>query len=118
MITLPGNKSLLLGCAWSQYPCEPLSIVIVNVLPSNSAGAVKGPFCIMPVMISNFAPTEESSLALDTVLLKSNCCVKTSGYTLLPNEQLQVIFRTSTISPALAPCGVAVVIDTIPELLS
>ena len=45
----------------------------------------------MPLMIVNLFPTAESVAESLTVLLLSNCCIVTSGYTLLPNEQLQVV---------------------------
>ena len=56
----------------------------------------------MPLIIVNLFPTEESVAGSLTVLLLSNCCVATSGYTLVPSEQLQVILATCTISPTLA----------------
>ena len=96
----------------------PFEIVIDHVLPSTSCGAlaIVGPVMIVET-ISHLAavavcPTRSTTCALSIV------CVAISGYTLLPNEQFQVMFATVIISFATAPCGVAVVIVMIPFMLS
>ena len=92
----------------------PFEIVIDHVLPSTSCGAlaIVGPVIIVET-ISHFAATADCPTA-STTCATSVDCTAISGYTLLPNEQFQVMFATVTISPATAPWLVAVVTVTIP----